>query len=210
MAVADLYELLITKISKESKADLIFPFLKIYASQTEKTLSYEVKLRPLTNSHLRSSVRLWLGSAEDERTYPQLKGPDYEYLTKLRLKAQEAGYDEAILYKGEQVAEAGFGSLVIVKGKKLVFNLNPNRLTSITELALAELAKRQKWEIEYEYFTLKSLDQAPCLWVLSSLHTVQSVTSINGRNIKPAAGFSASEVKQLLWEMSGEIGELAA
>lgn len=113
----------------------------------------------------------------DSRTTPGIKGPDLEALTSVRVKAQKAGADEAvILTRDGYVIEASQSELVWWRGSILCTAPTEfTRVDSVTRRSLLAVATALGVETHTEAVTPAELAGTE-IWALNALHGARIVT----------------------------------
>lgn len=210
----------LAQLAAISAPTLFFPQLLI-------TDSGEIDLepRPIPENRLTATVALITHPHPDARRSPQLKGPDFAYQTQVRDAAASAGADDAILLGPDGlVRETAFGTLCLVRAlgceqsPVLVVNASTDRLPSTTEAALIDAWQEGPtssgagqgeqlawgaWEgaVLREPITEQDLHDADAVLLLSALHTLRTVTSIDGRPVGTRAARTLRDTFQKrLWD----------
>jgi branched-subunit amino acid aminotransferase/4-amino-4-deoxychorismate lyase len=119
------------------------------------------------------SIRLWIPPEPDQRTFPQIKGPDLPYLSALRDAAVAAGADEAVLLSpGGNVLEGTTTSILWWRGQALCAP-PPDApvLPGVTRAGL--LASGHP--VTFEYATPAELAGLK-VWAVNALHGIRPVT----------------------------------
>ena len=113
----------------------------------------------------------------DPRTTPNVKGPDLEALTQVRVEAQQAGADEGVILSPDgYVIEASQSELAWWRGS-ILCTVPPEftRVDSVTRRSLLALATALGVETHTEAATPAELDGTE-LWALNAVHGARIVT----------------------------------
>ncbi len=174
-------------LAASSEHDLLFPQLLITADA-----GTALDPRPIPPSRLRSTAALITHPEPDARRFPHLKGPDFPHQARVRSAAEAADADDAILLGPDgSVRETAFGTLCLVRDETLVVNASAERLASTTEAALRHAWQDEGGQVRSEPLQREDLFTADTVLLLSALHTLRTVTRIDGRPL-PAAGAPSS------------------
>ncbi|MCD7100785.1 aminotransferase class IV [Pseudoclavibacter sp. 13-3] len=143
-----------------------------------------VQIRPIAEATLRTEVRLWTPQFFDPRLQPALKGPDFPVQMSLRTQAQANGADEAVLVGADgTLREGAFSSIVHWSEGCLVLSRSEQRLPSVTEAALAQIAGLRGDTVVRRLCTPAEVRAADEVWVLSSLHGIRVVSTWDGLRV---------------------------
>lgn len=236
-AVAALYEQAAHTLGGEP--GLFFP--KLTLEQRGGELRFDVNARPITESRLETTAHLIAYPGRDERTRPRLKGPDFAWQERVRAWALERGASDALLRtRSAGVSSAGtsdgtsyllapqihysetaHGSVVLWSNGVLVTSIDSDRLPSITERMIVEIARERGHETLAAPLTKQRLLEADAVWLLSSLHGVREasvgLTDLPAPHIAdtyaPPRGpfaLAARDFHAALWERAESIRECAA
>ncbi|MCQ9371095.1 aminodeoxychorismate/anthranilate synthase [Corynebacterium sp. 35RC1] len=115
-----------------------------------------------------------LGAVECEIAHPEVKGPEFALLTRLRRKGEQvllrrrAGLES----RGVELiaAETTSGSLVAFDSQGMVV-MDAPRLASVTEALVREIAQAMEIPVRAEALTLGQLQQKE-VWVLNAVHGI--------------------------------------
>lgn len=236
-AVAALYEQAAHTLGGEP--GLFFP--KLTLEQRGGELRSDVNARPITESRLETTAHLIAYPGRDERTRPRLKGPDFAWQERVRAWALERGASDALLRaRSAGVSSAGksdgtshslapqihysetaYGSVVLWSTGVVVTSSETDRLPSITESVIVEIARECGYETLAAPLTKQRLLEADAVWLLSSLHGVREATvgltdlpapPIADTYAPPRGPFApaARDFQDALWERAESIRECAA
>lgn len=99
-------------------------------------------------------------------------------------RAKEAGCDEAILHRGEEVTECAHSNLLIIKdGILKTAPLSNLILPGITRKHLLEIAKENRIPVEEKAFTIKEVFSADEVIVTSSGALCNAADEVDGREV---------------------------
>ncbi|MDK8804379.1 aminotransferase class IV [Dermabacter hominis] len=227
-AVAALYEQAAHALGGE--AGLFFP--KLTLDYANDHFSYDFDPRPIAKSRLETTAHLIAHPGRDERAHPRLKGPDFAWQERVRAWALEHGASDALLRAAEpkgrnsstrqlHYSETAFGSVALWSNGVLVTSSEADRLPSITERMIVQIARERGHETLAAPLTKQRLREADAVWLLSSLHGVREATvgltdlpapHIASTYAPPRGPFApaARDFQAALWERAEPIGELAA
>lgn len=153
--------------------------------------------RPIEPAALQTTVRLWTPPEPDQRRLPHLKGPDFPYQLALRDRAIAHDADEAVLLGPDGVLREGcFSSIVHWTDGRLVLSSAPERLPSITEEVVVQVARGRGVPVLTSRCTLEQVRDADEVWTLSSLHGIRRVTTWDGMPVRDA-GYAAAHREAL-------------
>lgn len=221
------------------EAGLFFP--KLTLEQRGGELRSDVNARPITEQRLKTTAHLIAYPGRDERTRPRLKGPDFAWQEGVRQWAVKSGASDALLRARSagvssagksdgtshslapqiHYSEAAYGSVVLWSNGVLVTSIDTDRLPSITEHMIVEIARERGHETLAAPLTKQRLLEADAVWLLSSLHGVREasvgLTDLPAPHIAdiyaPPRGPFAPAVRDFqdaLWERAEPIRELFA
>ena len=221
------------------KAGLFFPNLIL--EQVGGELRFDVNARPITQSRLETTAHLIAYPGSDERMHPRLKGPDFAWQEGVRQWALERGASDALVRaRSAGVSSAGksdatshplapqlhysetaYGSVALWSNGVLVTSIDTNRLPSITERLIVEIARERGHETLAAPLTKQRLLEADAVWLLSSLHGVREasvgLTALPAPHITetyapPRGPFApaARDFQAALWERAEPLRELFA
>jgi D-alanine transaminase len=145
--------------------------------------AYSSELVPLPEKALQQGIRVI--TTEDIRW----KRCDIKAITLLpnimmKLLAQEAGVDDAILIRDGMVSEGTASNVMIVEGKALITPpLDHALLGGITRQILLEVAREQGLEVREEGISLLRLHQADEIWLTSSTKEALPVVEIDSKTV---------------------------
>lgn len=236
-AVAALYEQAAHTLG--GAPGLFFP--KLTLEQVGGALRSDVNARPITESRLETTAHLIAYPGSDERTHPRLKGPDFAWQERVRAWALERGASDALLRaRSVGVSSAGksdgtshslapqihysetaFGSVALWSNGVLVTSIDTDRLPSITERMIVQIARERGHETVAAPLIKQRLLEADAVWLLSSLHGVREasvgLTDLPGPHVAdtyapPRGPFvpAARDFHAALWERAESIRECAA
>lgn len=236
-AVAALYEQAAHTLGGEP--GLFFP--KLTLEQAGGALRSDVNARPIAESRLETTAHLIAYPGRDERTRPRLKGPDFAWQERVRAWALGRGASDALLRaRSARVSSAGksdgtshflapqihysetaYGSVVLWSNGVLVTSIDTDRLPSITESVIVEIARERGHETVAAPLTKQRLLEADAVWLLSSLHGVREasvgLTDLPAPHVAdtyapPRGPFApaARDFQDALWERAEPIRELSA
>ncbi|ANP28312.1 hypothetical protein DAD186_17620 [Dermabacter vaginalis] len=236
-AVAALYEQAAHTLG--GAPGLFFP--KLTLEQRGGELRSDVNARPIAESRLETTAHLIAYPGRDERTRPRLKGPDFAWQERVRAWALERGASDALLRaRSAGVSSAGksdgtshplapqlhysetaYGSVALWSNGVLVTSSETDRLSSITERLIVEIARERGHETLAAPLTKKRLLEADAVWLLSSLHGVREATvgltdlpapHIADTYAPPRGTFApaARDFQDALWERAEPLRELCA
>lgn len=236
-AVAALYEQAAHTLG--GAPGLFFP--KLTLEQRRGELRSEVNARPIAESRLETTAHLIAYPGRDERTRPRLKGPDFAWQERVRAWALERGASDPLLRaRSARVSSAGksdgtshflapqihysetaYGSVALWSNGVLVTSSDSDRLPSITESVIVEIARERGHETLAAPLTKQRLLEADAVWLLSSLHGVREATvgltdlpapHIADTYAPPRGPFApaARDFQDALWERAEPIRELSA
>lgn len=236
-AVAALYEQAAHTLGGEP--GLFFP--KLTLEQRRGELRSDVNARPITESRLETTAHLIAYPGNDERTRPRLKGPDFACQERVRQWAVNNGASDALLRaRSAEVSSAGtsdgtshplapqihysetaYGSVVLWSNGVLVTSIDTDRLPSITERMIVQIARERGHETLAAPLTKQRLLEADAVWLLSSLHGVREATvgltdlpapHIADTYAPPRGPFApaARDFQDALWERAEPIREIFA
>ena len=236
-AVAALYEQAAHTLG--GAPGLFFP--KLTLEQRGGELRSEVNARPIAESRLETTAHLIAYPGRDERTRPRLKGPDFAWQERVRAWALERGASDPLLRaRSARVSSAGksdgtshflapqihysetaYGSVALWSNGVLVTSSDSDRLPSITESVIVEIARERGHETLAAPLTKQRLLEADAVWLLSSLHGVREATvgltdlpapHVADTYAPPRGPFApaARDFQDALWERAESIRELSA
>ncbi|MCT2056306.1 aminotransferase class IV [Dermabacter hominis] len=236
-AVAALYEQAAHTLG--GAPGLFFP--KLTLEQRRGELRSEVNARPIAESRLETTAHLIAYPGRDERTRPRLKGPDFAWQERVRAWALERGASDPLLRaRSARVSSAGksdgtshflapqihysetaYGSVALWSNGVLVTSSDSDRLPSITESVIVEIARERGHETLAAPLTKQRLLEADAVWLLSSLHGVREATvgltdlpapHVADTYAPPRGPFApaARDFQDALWERAEPIRELSA
>lgn len=145
--------------------------------------AYSSELKPLPEALLQSGIRCI--TAEDIRW----KRCDIKAITLLpnvmmKMAAQEAGADDAILIRNGMVVEGTASNVMIVENHTLVTPpLDHCLLGGITRQILLQVAQESGLEVKEEPISLLRLHQADEIWLTSSTKEALPVVEIDGQPV---------------------------
>jgi branched-subunit amino acid aminotransferase/4-amino-4-deoxychorismate lyase len=183
-AVADLYaipagEFTLAVAARLPQSGRWFP--RVELAEADGAPRFQLWLRPAPATG--RAVRLWVPDGEDERSFPRVKGPDLEYLGRLREAAVNAGADEAVLMSGDGlVLEGATTSLLWWRSGELCAP-PPDApvVPGVTRSLLLEAAAGSGVPVRYEYATPAELAGLE-VWAVNALHGIRPVTGwVRGR-----------------------------
>lgn len=106
----------------------------------------------------------------------------------MRQAAQEAGCDDAILLRGDIVAEATSRTIAIIEGGVfLTHPLDGRILPSITREIILELARTLKIPVREDYYNLHRLMKSSEVMALGTSTEVAAITHVDGKAIGEGA-----------------------
>lgn len=218
---------------------LFFP--KLTLEQRGGELRSDVNARPIRESRLETSAHLIAYPGRDERTRPRLKGPDFTWQERVRAWALERGASDAlvrarsagVMSAGKSdgtshplapqihYSETAYGSVALWSNGVLVTSSETDRLSSITERLIVEIARERGHETLAAPLTKKRLLEADAVWLLSSLHGVREATvgltdlpapHIADTYAPPRGPFAPAvrDFQDALWERAEPLRELCA
>ncbi|NMP31017.1 D-amino acid aminotransferase [Thalassotalea sp. M1531] len=117
----------------------------------------------------------------------------------LRNQAQDNGFEEAILYRDNQVTEATASNVFMVKGKVIYTPPKNNYiLAGITRDLIIELAEKASIKVVQSAISVEQLLQADEVWISSSSREISPVYQINDKIIANGEiGDTAREIHKL-------------
>lgn len=157
--------------------------------------AWRVELRPARPRETKARVGT---PVLDERSMPQVKGPDIGWLMGTKGEG-----DEGVLIDEAGVAiEATFAAIIRFEGDTAVFSRHERALPSTTAQTLAQLweasGRKIRWDAGHE---LAQLRESPA-WLLNAFHGAREVTAWHTQQgwvpAPPAPGIQ--EANRLLWE----------
>ncbi|RSL34545.1 D-amino-acid transaminase [Salibacterium salarium] len=96
-------------------------------------------------------------------------------------KAEDQGYQEALLHRGHIVTEGSSTNVFMVKNEILYTHpANHYILNGITRLLVEQLADKEQFSLQKEAFTLEDVKQADEMFVTSTTLEIVPVTKIQG------------------------------
>ncbi|MCG7444024.1 aminotransferase class IV [Dermabacter vaginalis] len=236
-AVAALYAQAAHTLGGE--AGLFFP--KLTLEQRGGELRFDVNARPIAETRLETTAHLIAYPGSDERTHPRLKGPDFAWQERVRAWALERGASDALLRARSagvnsagtsdgtshplapqiHYSETAYGSVALWSNGVLVTSIDTDRLPSITEHMIVEIARERGHETLAAPLTKQRLLEADVVWLLSSLHGVREATvgltdlpapHVADAYAPPRGPFApaARDFQDALWERAVPLGELFA
>lgn len=118
-------------------------------------------------------------AADDPRTTPTTKGPDFDALMALRRSVSAAGASEAVIVAaGTVIVEGAYSALVAwSKNGQELWVVDPAlpRIASVTEAVLVGLASEQGVTVVHKKMTPGALE-GHAVWILSALHGIREAT----------------------------------
>ncbi|SHY04018.1 4-amino-4-deoxychorismate lyase [Mycobacteroides abscessus subsp. abscessus] len=236
-AVAALYAQAAHTLGGE--AGLFFP--KLTLEQRGGELRSDFHARPIAETRLETTAHLIAYPGSDERMHPRLKGPDFTWQEGVRawavsngasdalLRARSAGVSSAGKSDGTShslapqihYSETAYGSVALWSNGVLVTSIDTDRLPSITEHMIVEIARERGHETLAAPLTKQRLLEADAVWLLSSLHGVREATvgltdlpapHIADTYAPPRGPFApaARDFQDALWERAVPLGEVFA
>lgn len=166
--------------------------------------------RPMAPESLEVNARLVVHTEPDRRVNPRVKGPDFPWQESVRGAAVSRGASDGVLVEPdnpEVVRETAFGTLAAWVDGTLVTSSSPCRLPSTTEGALLGLAAEWDTPVVARMLTLADLRGADAVWLLSALHTIRTVTHLDGKPLRTAA--DADAWRAALWLRARPVTELS-
>ena len=123
------------------------------------------------------TVTLWVPGEPDQRTAPRIKGPDLDYLTRLRESANAEGADEAVLLSPEGSVLEGTTTSILWWRGGILCAPPPDApiLPGITRSLLLEGAAATGIPVRHEYATPSELADLE-VWAANALHGIRPVT----------------------------------
>jgi branched-subunit amino acid aminotransferase/4-amino-4-deoxychorismate lyase len=121
-------------------------------------------------------IGLWVPPCADQRAWPSVKGPDLDYLNRLRADAVAAGADEAVLLSPDgTVREGGTTSILWWRGQVICASPpGETLLPSVTRARLLGLAEAKGIPVRFEYATPGELAGLR-VWAVNALHGIRVV-----------------------------------
>ncbi|MDO5032815.1 aminotransferase class IV [Corynebacterium sp.] len=171
---------------------------------------------------LRTATVLWIGSKEDPRRHPQVKGPDLPALGALRAQAQAHGADDALLHAGGFVREAANAALVFFNGTQPLMAPAEQILESTTVRASVEAGFLPR-PLHREISMVEALDLPAFVasalhgwtpvtaWILTGPdgrlhHKAAAPTHTCGAGEAAAGAFDAAATNAALWRQAEKLG----
>ena len=172
--------------------------------------NWSLEPRPMSPASLEVNARLVVHTEPDRRVNPRVKGPDFPWQERVRSAAVSRGASDGVLVEPdnpEVVREAAFGTLAAWVDGTLVTSSTPCRLPSTTEGALLGLAAEWDTPVVTHTLTLADLRGADAVWLLSALHTIRTVTHLDGEPLRTAV--DADAWRAALWLRARPVTELS-
>jgi branched-subunit amino acid aminotransferase/4-amino-4-deoxychorismate lyase len=130
-----------------------------------------------------TAVRLWLGPPDD-RTVPQVKGPDLARLSRLRDDARRAGADEAVLLAADGSVLEGATTSILWWDGDVLCTADPAvpQLPGVTRRLLIEAVTAAGGLVDHRRVRPAELAGAE-VWAVNALHGIRPVTGWVGAAI---------------------------
>lgn len=133
----------------------------------------------------RTTARLWVPPDPDPRREPTRKGPDLPVLARLRERARDEGYDDALLLAPEgTVREAAHSALLWWRDGELREPPPDGRLPSVTASVLLDVARAACLPTGVERVGPEDLAGAE-VWAVNALHGARTVERIGPHACAP-------------------------
>jgi branched-subunit amino acid aminotransferase/4-amino-4-deoxychorismate lyase len=170
-----------------------FPRVELTIEDGEPVFHLWVRPAPARGSGLRA----WVYHGPDERRQPRIKGPDLDWITRVRGAAQRRGADEAVLVSPDgRLLEGTTTGLLWWWGDTLYVTdeRDRNLLPSVTRAVLVRIAAETGTRVARAAPRPADLDGCET-WAVNALHGIRSVREWIGSAI-----VAAPSPRSALWQ----------